>query len=99
MQTQYSELEQMSDERFANGAAEWYLAAGDILAHRYRKLVRCCAHPYFLAGGQRGSAAGGNVWPYKGHREFRADRDAAFRPCRSMYPQPPMLGDSSVTGG
>ena len=68
MQTQYSELEQMSDEALCTALQNGTSAAGDILAHRYRKLVRCCAHPYFFGRGrQRGSAAGGNVWPYKGH--------------------------------
>ena len=45
MQTQYSELEQMSDEALCTALQNGTSAAGDILAHRYRKLVRCCAHP------------------------------------------------------
>lgn len=50
MQTQYSELEQMSDEALCTALQNGTSAAGDILAHRYRKLVRCCAHPYFWPG-------------------------------------------------
>ena len=80
MQTQYSELEQMSDEALCTALQNGTSAAGDILAHRYRKLVRCCAHPYFLAGGDREDLLQEGMFGLiKAMREFRADREASFQ--------------------
>ena len=80
MQTQYSELEQMSDEALCTALQNGTSAAGDILAHRYRKLVRCCAHPYFLAGGDSEDLLQeGRFGLIKAMREFRADREASFQ--------------------
>lgn len=80
MQTQYSELEQMSDEALCTALQNGTSAAGDILAHRYRKLVRCCAHPYFLAGGDSEDLLQeGMLGLIKAMREFRADREASFQ--------------------
>lgn len=80
MQTQYSELEQMSDEALCTALQNGTSAAGDILAHRYRKLVRCCAHPYFLAGGDsKDLLQEGMFGLIKAMREFRADREASFQ--------------------
>ena len=79
MQTQYSELEQMSDEALCTALQNGTSAAGDILAHRYRKLVRCCAHPYFLAGGDSEDLLQEGMFGLiKAMREFRADREAAY---------------------
>ena len=51
-----------------------------ILAHRYRKLVRCCAHPYFLAGGDSEDLLQEGMFGLiKAMREFRADREASFQ--------------------
>ena len=81
MQTQYSELEQMSDEALCTALQNGTSAAGDILAHRYRKLVRCCAHPYFLAGGDSEDLLQEGMFGLiKAMREFRADREASFQP-------------------
>lgn len=80
MQTQYSELEQMSDEALCTALQNGTSAAGDILAHRYRKLVRCCAHPYFLAGGDSEDLLQEGMFGLiKSMREFRADREASFQ--------------------
>ena len=80
MQTQYSELEQMSDEALCTALQNGTSAAGDILAHRYRKLVRCCAHPYFLARGDSADLLQeGMFGRIKAMREFRADREASFQ--------------------
>lgn len=80
MQTQYSELEQMSDEALCTALQNGTSAAGDILAHRYRKLVRCCAHPYFLAGGDSEDLLQDGMFGLiKAMREFRADREASFQ--------------------
>ena len=80
MQTQYSELEQMSDEALCTALQNGTSAAGDILAHRYRKLVRCCAHPYFLAGGDSEELLQEGMFGLiKAMREFRADREASFQ--------------------
>lgn len=80
MQTQYSELEQMSDEALCTALQNGTSAAGDILAHRYRKLVRCCAHPYFLAGGDSEDLLQEGMFGLiKAMREFRADQEASFQ--------------------
>ena len=80
MQTQYSELEQMSDEALCTALQNGTSAAGDILAHRYRKLVRCCAHPYFLAGGDSEDLLQEGMFGLiKDMCEFRADREASFQ--------------------
>ena len=80
MQTQYSELEQMSDEALCTALQNGTSAASDILAHRYRKLVRCCAHPYFLAGGDSEDLLQEGMFGLiKAMREFRADREASFQ--------------------
>ena len=80
MQTQYSELEQMSDEALCTALQNGTSAAGDILAHRYRKLVRCCAHPYFLAGGDSEDLLQEGMFGLiKAMREFQADREASFQ--------------------
>ena len=80
MQIQYSELEQMSDEALCTALQNGTSAAGDILAHRYRKLVRCCAHPYFLAGGDSEDLLQEGMFGLiKAMREFRADREASFQ--------------------
>lgn len=80
MQTQYSELEQMSDEALCTALQNGISAAGDILAHRNRKLVRCCAHPYFLAGGDSEDLLQEGMFGLiKAMREFRADREASFQ--------------------
>lgn len=80
MQTQYSELEQMSDEALCTALQNGTSTAGDILAHRYRKLVRCCAHPYFLAGGDSEDLLQEGMFGLiKAMREFRADREASFQ--------------------
>lgn len=47
----YTQLQSRSDEELCACAASGSRAAEEILAHRYYRLVRSCARPYFLAGG------------------------------------------------
>ena len=80
VQKQYNELEQLTDEELCLALQSGNAAAGDILAHRYRRLVRCCAHPYFLAGGDSEDLLQeGMIGLIKAMREFRPDREAGFQ--------------------
>ena len=45
VQKQYKDLEQLPDEALCLELQSGNAAAGDILASRSRRLVRCCAHP------------------------------------------------------
>ena len=47
----YTLLEQMADEALCALAASGNRLAEDILVERYTRIVRSCARPYFLVGG------------------------------------------------
>lgn len=80
VQKQYKDLEQLTDEALCLELQSGNAAAGDILAYRYRRLVRCCAHPYFLAGGDSEDLLQeGMIGLIKAMREFRPDREAGFQ--------------------
>lgn len=80
MQKPYHELEQLSDEELCLALQAGNTDAGDILAYRYRRLVRSCAHPYFLAGGDSEDLLQEGMFGLiKAMREFRADREAGFQ--------------------
>ena len=80
MQKPYHELEQLSDEELCLALQAGNTDAGDILAYRYRRLVRSCAHPYFLAGGDSEDLLQEGMFGLiKAMREFRADREASFQ--------------------
>lgn len=80
VQKQYKDLEQLTDEALCLELQLGNAAAGDILAYRYRRLVRCCAHPYFLAGGDSEDLLQeGMIGLIKAMREFRPDREAGFQ--------------------
>ncbi len=80
VQKQYKDLEQLTDEALCLELQSGNVAAGDILAYRYRRLVRCCAHPYFLAGGDSEDLLQeGMIGLIKAMREFRPDREAGFQ--------------------
>ena len=79
-QKQYRELVQMTDEELCLALQKGDSAAGDVLAYRYRRLVRSCAHPYFLAGGDSEDLLQEGMFGLiKAMREFRSDREASFQ--------------------
>lgn len=79
MRKQYDQLEQMQDEQLCEILQNGNNDAGEILASRYRRLVRSCAHPYFLAGGDSEDLLQEGMFGLiKAMREFRPDREAAF---------------------
>ena len=80
VQKQYKDLEQLTDEALSLELQSGNAAAGDILTYRDRRLVRCCAHPYFLAGGDSEDLLQeGMIGLIKAMREFRPDREAGFQ--------------------
>lgn len=81
VQKQYKDLEQLTDEALCLELQSGNAAAGDILAYRYRRLVRCCAHPYFLAGGDSEDLLQeGMIGLIKAMREFRPIGKPVFKP-------------------
>ena len=80
VQMQYSEMEHLSDESLCLALQQGNSEAGDILAYRYRRLVRSCAHPYFLAGGDSEDLLQeGMIGLIKAMRAFHPDRAASFQ--------------------
>ena len=76
----YTQLQSRSDEELCACAASGSRAAEEILAHRYYRLVRSCARPYFLAGGDSEDLLQeGMLGLLKAIREYDPGRDAAFR--------------------
>lgn len=76
----YTQLQSRSDEELCACAASGSRAAEEILAHRYYRLVRSCARPYFLAGGDSEDLLQeGMLGLLKAIREYAPGRDAAFR--------------------
>ena len=72
-------MEQLTDEALCLELQSGNAAAGDILAYRYRRLVRCCAHPYFLAGGDSEDLLQeGMVGLIKAMREYDPHQAASF---------------------
>ena len=73
-------MEQLSDERLCLLAAQGNRMAEEILVTRYNRLVRTCARPYFLAGGDSEDLTQeGMVGLIKAVREFDAGRETSFR--------------------
>ena len=73
-------LEQLPDERLCLLAAQGNRMAEEILVTRYNRLVRTCARPYFLAGGDSEDLTQeGMVGLIKAVREFDAGRETSFR--------------------
>ena len=76
----YTQLQSRSDEELCACAASGSRAAEEILAHRYYRLVRSCARPYFLAGGDSEDLLQEGMFGLiKAMREFRPDREASFQ--------------------
>ena len=76
----YTLLEQMADEALCALAASGNRLAEDILVERYTRIVRSCARPYFLVGGDSEDLTQeGMVGLIKAVREYDAAKEASFR--------------------
>ena len=74
------DLEQMQDEELCRLAAEGTRMAEEILVTRYNRLVRSCARPFFLAGGDSEDLIQeGMVGLIKAVREYDPEKAASFR--------------------
>ena len=72
--------EALTDEELCRLVAEGNRQAEEILAARYIRLVRTCARPYFLAGGDSEDLTQeGMLGLIKAVREFNGNKDASFR--------------------
>ena len=73
-------LDNMTDEDLCRLAGEDDRQAEEILVSRYTRLVRTCARPYFLVGGDSEDLIQeGMVGLIKAVREYDADKAASFR--------------------
>ena len=70
----------MTDEELCRIAAEGDLSAEEMLVARYSRLVRACARPFFLLGGDSEDLIQeGMIGLLKAIREYRSSRAASFR--------------------
>ena len=70
----------LSDEDLCRLIAQGDLQGEEVLAGRYSRLVRICARPYFLAGGDSEDLIQeGMLGLLSAVRSFDSDRDTAFR--------------------
>jgi len=75
-----SRLEQRTDEELALLAREGDREAEELLVARYHRLVRTCARPYFLAGGDSEDLTQEGMFGLlKAVREYHAEKEASFR--------------------
>ena len=73
-------IEVPTDEVLTALAAAGDRNAEELIVSRYRRLVRTCARPYFLAGGDSEDLTQeGMVGLIKAVREYDAEKDASFR--------------------
>ena len=73
-------LNQMRDEELCQLAANGTRAAEEVLATRYNRLVRSCARPLFLVGGDSEDLIQeGMMGLLKAIREYDPGKEAAFR--------------------
>lgn len=76
----WTPLEQQPDEALCARAAAGDRLAEELLVTRYARLVRTCARPFFLAGGDSEDLTQeGMVGLIKAVREYDASKDASFR--------------------
>lgn len=74
-------LLQQSDEQLCALAAAGDREAEECLATRYRRLVRVCTRPYFLAGGDSEDLIQeGMIGLLSAIRSFRPEKESEFRP-------------------
>ena len=75
----YEQLEAMTDEELCALSGKGSRLAEEILASRYHRLVRSCARPYFLAGGDNAVLLQEGMFGLiKAMREYDPGRDASF---------------------
>ena len=75
-----SELERQPDEALCLLAAAGNRLAEEALVTRYNRLVRTCARPFFLAGGDSEDLTQeGMVGLITAVREYDAGKEASFR--------------------
>ena len=73
-------LDQRSDEALCQAVSEGSREAEEILVTRYNRLVRTCARPYFLIGGDSEDLfQEGMLGLLTAIRSFEGGRDASFR--------------------
>lgn len=73
-------LDRMQDEELCQLAAEGSRQAEEILVTRYTRLVRTCARPFFLIGGDSEDLTQeGMLGLIKAVREYDGQKDASFR--------------------
>ncbi len=74
------DLEQMEDGALCRLVAEGNREAEEVLVTRYNRLVRICARPFFLVGGDSEDLIQeGMVGLLKAIRNYDGSRDASFR--------------------
>ena len=79
-QEEYNRLSDCSDEELCVRAAAGESAAEDILVTRYYGMVRACARPLFLAGGDgEDLIQEGMFGLIRAIREYRRDKSTSFR--------------------
>ena len=77
---EYDRLQTLTDEELCALAQQGSRDAEEILVGRYHRLVRSCARPYFLAGGDSEDLLQeGMIGLIKAMREFRPDRESGFQ--------------------
>ena len=75
-----SQLDSLSDEILCQKVAEGNRFSEELLVTRYNRLVRTCARPFFLAGGDSEDLIQeGMVGLIYAIREYDADKTASFR--------------------
>ncbi|MCI8398403.1 MAG: sigma-70 family RNA polymerase sigma factor [Oscillibacter sp.] len=73
-------LEHLSDEKLCSLAASGNRMAEETLVTRYNRLVRTCARPFFLVGGDSEDLTQeGMLGLIKAVREYDAEKEASFR--------------------
>ena len=79
-EAKYTELEMLTDEQLCSLSAAGTRMAEEVLIARYYRLVRSCARPYFLAGGDNEDLLQeGMFGMLKAIREYDPLRDASFQ--------------------
>ena len=78
-EAKYAQLESFTDEQLCVLSGDGNRLAEEILVARYHRLVRSCARPYFLAGGDSEDLLQEGMFGLiKAMREYDPNRDASF---------------------
>ena len=76
----FTSLKELPDEALCSLAVSGDRAAEELLVTRYHRVVRTCARPFFLAGGDSEDLTQeGMLGLIKAVREFDAEKEASFR--------------------